>query len=281
MAKARRDAQTSTHHQPTISPDMALRRLEKLLAQIPEIRSGGHGSSSLSTWEGNVKIVLSELYGENSLVFKEFAKIWFTPAMYYDGQPESDFVRSFNSGLDEATGFLQSRIGDLRERAGDGGRNAIVPTLQAQASGHKIFLVHGHDHGNKEAVARFLGKLDLEPIILHEQPDKGRTIIEKLESHARETNCAIVILTADDVGYCKEKAEEKEQRARQNVVLELGYFVGKLGRERTFALVERGLTLPSDIHGVVYIPLDDGEWRLRLVRELKAAGFDVDANNAF
>jgi predicted nucleotide-binding protein len=281
MAKPRRDAPTSVLHQPTISPDLALKRLQKLLGQIPEVRGSGHRSSALSIWERDVKIVLSELYGENSLVFKEFSRIWFTPGMYYDGQPESDFIRPFNSGLDEAKGFLQSRISDLTERVGEEVRSGTVTTLQAHAPSRKIFLVHGHDHGNKETVARFLGKLGLEPVILHEQPDQGRTIIEKFESHAAEANCAAVILTADDIGYSKAKPHEEENRARQNVILELGYFVGRLGRERTFAIVEKGVTLPSDIHGVVYIPLDNGEWRFRLVRELKAAGVDVDANSAF
>jgi predicted nucleotide-binding protein len=87
-----------------------------------------------------------------------------------------------------------------------------------------------------------------------------------------------VILTGDDVGYSKTTPEEKESRARQNVILELGYFVGKLGRDHTFALVEKAITLPSDIHGVVYIHLDDGHWSLLLAKELKAAGLEVDLN---
>lgn len=93
--------------------------------------------------------------------------------------------------------------------------------------------------------------------------------------------CAVVILTADDIASPKASPEQKEFRARQNVILELGFFVGKLGRDRTFALVEQSVALPSDIHGVVYIPLGNDEWRLRLVKELKAAGLHVDSNRAF
>ena len=81
--------------------------------------------------------------------------------------------------------------------------------------------------------------------------------------------------------HSKENLEQKEPRARQNVILEFGYFVGRLGRKRTFALVEKDVALPSDIRGLVYIPLDDGDWRHRLVKEFKAAGLDVDANRAF
>ncbi|MGA8733257.1 MAG: nucleotide-binding protein [Terriglobales bacterium] len=282
MAKSRRAAPPSpTQHHPTISPEIALKRLQKLLDQIPDVRSRGHASPELSTWQGNIKIVLSELYGENSLIFKEFKGIWFSPGMFYQGQPESDFVTACNSGLDHARGFLQSRISDLRESVGVEIEASTGDSFNLSSSARRIFVVHGHDHGNKETVARFLGGLDLEPVILHEQADQGNTIIEKFEAHASDVQCAVVILTADDIASSKANPEQKEFRARQNVILELGFFVGKLGRDRTFALVEKGVTLPSDIHGVVYIPLDAGGWRLHLVRELKAAGLQVDANRAF
>jgi predicted nucleotide-binding protein len=268
-------------HRPTISPELALKKLEKLLEQIPEVRAGGHDSHVLSTWEGNAKIVLGEFYGESSLPFREFRRIAFGPSVFYDGQPQSDFVKYFNQGLDEAKGFLESRINDLRDRM-----DLEKPTHRASLSSdvhldsRRIFVVHGHDHGRKETVARFLTTLSLKPVILHEQADCGKTVIEKFEDHAADVRCAVVILTADDVAYAKTDPDKKELRARQNVILELGYFVGKLGRARTFALVENGVELPSDIHGVVYIQLDEGHWRLRLVKELKAAGLDVDANLA-
>jgi predicted nucleotide-binding protein len=281
MAKARRTASPSVPHHPTISPQIALKRLQRLLDQIPEIRSRGHSSPEISTWQGNVKIVLSELYGEDSLIFKEFDGIWFSPIMIYSGQPESDFVMALNSGLDHARGFLHSRISDLQESVGLEIQGSSGDSAVFSQSSRRIFVVHGHDHGNKEMVARFLGGLDLEPVVLHEQADQGKTIIEKFEAHASDVRCAVVILTADDIASSKATPEQKEFRARQNVILELGFFVGKLGRDRTFALVENGVTLPSDIHGLVYIPLDAGGWKLHLVRELKAAGLQVDANRVF
>jgi len=283
MAKVRRDAATSIAPHPTISAELALKRLQKLLEQIPEIRAAGYSSAAFSTWQGNLKIVLSDFHGENSLVFNEFAGIWFSPGMIYNGQPDSEFVNSFNSGLDQAKGFLESRINDLRERLEHETPSPRTLALHNSVpDSRRIFVVHGHDHGIKETVARFLGKLNLEPVILHEQADQGKTLIEKFVAHAADVHCAVVILTADDTASPKATPEQKELRARQNVILELGFFVGKLGRDRTFALVEKGVTLPSDIHGVVYITLDNGEeWRLRLVGELKAAGLDVDANRAF
>ena len=280
MVKVRRGVSSAVHN-PTIPPEIALKRLQRLFEQIPEIRSSGHGSAALKTWEKNIKIVLAELYGESSLVFKEFDGIWFDPGQYYQGQPESDFVRAFSSGIDQAAGFLESRIGDLREVVEPANAGTRAPSVTPDPDGRRIFVVHGHAHGHKETVARFLAKLDLEPIILHEQADQGKTLIEKFEVYAAGVQCAVVILTADDIASSKANPEQKELRARQNVILELGFFVGKLGRERTFALVEKGVTLPSDIHGVVYIPLDNEEWRLRLVKELKAAGLQLDANRAF
>ena len=143
-----------------------------------------------------------------------------------------------------------------------------------------VFLVHGHDEGSRESVARYIEGLGLTAIILHEQASEGRTIIEKLEHHA-DVSFAIVLLTPDDVGAAHDERDELRLRARQNVVLELGYFVGKLGRRRVCALHKGSVELPSDYAGVVYIPFDDtGGWRLPLARELKAAGFSIDLNTA-
>jgi len=276
----RRSPAPTTHH-PSIPPELALKRLERLREQISDVRSKGPRSPELATWEKNVKIVLAELYGESSLIWRDFNSIWFHPGSYYHGQPESDFVKALNKGLDQATGFLESRISDLRETVGKDTQEAASPSFIPDSSSRKIFIVHGHDQGTKETVARFLGKLGLDPVILHEQADQGKTLIEKFEAHAADVQYAVVILTGDDTASSKANPAQMETRARQNVILELGFFVGKLGRGRTCALVEKGVALPSDIHGVVYIPLDNGEWRLRLIRELKAAGLPVDANLAF
>jgi hypothetical protein len=184
---------------PKIPPELALKKLQQLLEQIPKLRSSGYNSSGHSTWEGNVKIVLADFYGENSLVFNEFDEIWFTPGMYYNGQPKSEFVDAFNRGLDNANGFLESRVNDLRERIEHSKSTSVASSSASLTDDRKVFVVHGHDHGNKETVARFLENLDLEPVILHEQPDRGKTIIEKFETHAGGVQVAVVILTADDV----------------------------------------------------------------------------------
>lgn len=98
---------------------------------------------------------------------------------------------------------------------------------------NKIFIVHGHNNESKQIVARTISQLKLEPIILHEQAEQGRTIIEKFEKNSSDVNFAIILLTADDEGKAMRETDFKS-RARQNVVFEMGYFIGKLGREKFF-----------------------------------------------
>ena len=143
----------------------------------------------------------------------------------------------------------------------------------------KIFLVHGHDEGTCEAVARFLEKLELEPLILHEQPNKGRTIIEKFVDHS-DVPFAIVLLTADDRGgQISEAFETQKPRARQNVIFELGFFLGKLGRDKVCALYEEGVEIPSDYRGVLFVKLDRSDsWKVELAREMKSIGLPIDMN---
>lgn len=147
-------------------------------------------------------------------------------------------------------------------------------------SGSKVFLVYGHDESAREGAARYLEKLQLQPIILHEQPNSGQTIIEKVEKYG-EVAFAVVLLTPDDVGAARGNADDLKPRARQNVILELGYFLGRLGRNRVAALIKGHIEKPSDYDGVVYIQMDNaGAWRLQLARELKTAGLKVDLNGA-
>lgn len=158
-------------------------------------------------------------------------------------------------------------------------RVAPVESFSALRTGpfnRRVFIVHGRHEGKREAVARLLMQLDMEPIILHEQPSKGQTLIEKIE-HNSDVGFAVVLLTGDDIGCMTGETDNLKPRARQNVVFELGYFFGLLGRNRVCALYESGVELPSDIQGLVYIPLDDqGGWKTYLAQELRAAGFDID-----
>lgn len=142
-----------------------------------------------------------------------------------------------------------------------------------------VFVVHGHDNEAKQTVARLLEWLGINVTILHEQTDEGRTLIEKLEQHANPATFAVILLTPDDVGASQANKRKLAPRPRQNVVLELGYFYGRLGRKNVCPLYKEGVELPSDMSGIVYTLIDDGgQWKYKLARELQAAGIGVDLN---
>jgi len=140
----------------------------------------------------------------------------------------------------------------------------------------KVFIVHGHDEGSREKVARFLERMGFEAIILHEQANRGRTVIEKVIEYGN-VGFAVVLLTPDDEGCVK--GGIPEPRARQNVLLELGFFIGYLGREKVCALKKGTLEIPSDFAGVVWETMNDNNgWKQSLSRELEAAGHEIDWN---
>jgi hypothetical protein len=141
----------------------------------------------------------------------------------------------------------------------------------------EVFVVHGHDEGLRSEVCLLLERLRLHPIVLFEQADKGRTIIEKFEDHSNVTY-AVVLITPDDEGGLRGCSELKP-RARQNVIFELGFFYGKLGRQNVCAILKEGVEFPSDIQGVIYKVADPaGAWKLQFAKEMKAAGIDIDFN---
>lgn len=174
--------------------------------------------------------------------------------------------------------LLEQAIEGLQERLSEN-RTSLVPSphsVPERVKTRKVFIVHGHAGEPREAVAGFLRKIDFTPIILHEQSNQGRTIVEKFEAHA-DVDFAVVLLTPDDVGGSK--GGQQQPRARQNVILELGYFIGKLSRKNVCAIKLGDLEIPSDIIGVVWTTFDPhGAWKTALAKELKDAGHDIDWN---
>lgn len=134
----------------------------------------------------------------------------------------------------------------------------------------KVFVVHGHNSQLREAVSQYLTTEQLTPIVLHERPNQGMTIIEKFIANS-DVGFAVVLLTGDDLGHARLGSDEN-LRARQNVVFELGYFIGHLGRKRIAVLYEENVEKPSDIDGLVYIPASSDHWKDALKLELQAAG---------
>ena len=171
--------------------------------------------------------------------------------------------------LETLKGILEAVI-TPRDLPGTLNRNSIP-------ANKTVFLVHGHDRNTLLEVDRFLRQLELVPVILNEKSNSGDTIIEKFERYS-DVRFAVVLLTGDDHGGpISDGFEKLKSRARQNVILELGYFIARLGRKNVCPICQNGVEIPSDISGVVYVGLDNS-WRTELARELLAASFPVDIN---
>ena len=257
----------------------SVQRLQRLLDAIRELQSRPRGSSEFEKWRRDTAVAISNTFPDRPGYQEDFVGIRYRPRAVWSGMSESEYQRAYVGGLQSAAASLASMVDEIREYWEDD-EPAATPTATAreQQTTNEVFVVHGTDEGAKDAVARLLTKLDLEPVVLHEQPNQGRTIIEKFEEYA-QVGFAVVLLTPDDEGGSRGQSTDPQPRARQNVILELGFFLGKLGRRRTCALRKEDVEIPSDYDGVLYIPMDDqGAWELKLLRELKEGGFDVDAN---
>lgn len=186
----------------------------------------------------------------------------------------STFYDTQLAGLDRLTGQVIAQL-QIQHKT-DARTEQIASSAQPSINPKRVFVVHGHDNEAKLACARFLERVGLEPIILHEQASRGMTIIEKLEAHS-DVCFAIVLLTPDDVGAAAAEQSQLNPRARQNVILELGYMMAKLGRPNVCTLVRPGIERPSDYDGVVYVDMDLNEgWHLQVAKELRAAGLPID-----
>ncbi len=153
-----------------------------------------------------------------------------------------------------------------------------VATPKTILSKNEVFIVHGHDEAAKNKTARFIEKLGLKPIILHEQASGSKTVIEKIEAYSN-VGFGIVLYTPCDIGAKKEEKLNLKSRARQNVVFEHGFLIGKIGRENVCALVKGEIETPNDISGVVYVKMDDEDaWHLKIARELRNSGYEIDLN---
>lgn len=249
-------------------------------------------SSGVKTLETAIEESLATVFGHNTVEYnryKDAAELDNGPVVmrvspafggprHYDDSAEAQ--QYVAEGIAASVQLLKQAIRGLEEEIADRApleaeTQTTVPPASAGPLPRKIFVVHGQDDA-RETVARFLERLGFEAIILQEKASGGRTVIEKVEAYA-DVGYAVVIMTPDDVGCLK--GSTPQPRARQNVVLELGYFIGRLGRKHVCALKRGELEIPSDINGLVYIPFDNGEaWKIGLGRELKEAGFDIDWN---
>ena len=223
-------------------------------------------------WDSLNRMMLTAAFGtENSSYLKEYEG--HGPVLLYT----TDEVRDLKGGIKRQISYFKTLIEglDFISMAQHIKQAQHMP----EAESKDVFIVHGHNEEMKMAVSNVLLKLGMNPVILHEQANGGQTIIEKFEKHGENACYAVVLLSGDDEGHAKGKPV-METRARLNVVLEMGFFIGRMGRGRVFMLMEPGVEKPGDLDGVVYTAYDGahGTWRSALVKEMRAAGLAVSAD---
>lgn len=221
-------------------------------------------SIELTAWKKRCVVFLSNHYGEDSIELKEFERISFFP--------------KFPTGKGASLPYCQKQLTLAKEYLWDLSLNMDKSSSNPEniIKNNSVFLVHGHDEAFKLKIKDLLTKLEIESIILHEQANVGRTIIEKIEHFGKNVGAAIILYTPDDMGKANKEPDYKS-RARQNVIFESGFFMGYLGRNKvTHVVFDSSMEIPGDLGGVVYV--DKSNWQFDLVKELKAMGFEVDAN---
>lgn len=233
-------------------------------------------------WEFRADRFLAKHYGQESEERIRFSQVDFGE---YHGQNDILGGIRYKSGLQEAKAIFKVYLDELEqedfdraaERIKAVGGEVVKINNWVEKKYDKVFIVHGHDNALKQEVARIVEKQGLEAIILSEQANQGKTIIEKIEENS-DVGAAICLFTGDDYGRAKDATSEN-LRARQNVVFEAGYFMGKLGRGNVILIASPDIEIPSDLQGVVYTNKD--MWQTDVLRELKAIGYNVDFNKLF
>jgi predicted nucleotide-binding protein len=282
MAKKRDRHEPPEMGTPSVSPEVGIDLLKGQIQRAKEMLAARPiNDDRYSAWENTTTDYLIKSFGAGSPNIDrvaEIGKYGFSVMNKSEDWWEKHHAESLQSQLtmlDSMAELLQTEI-NISARMKKQDLYTTPPVSR------RVFIVHGHNEAIREATARFVEKLGLIAVILHEQPNKGRTIIEKFSDHS-DVEFAIVLLTADDRGGpISSSYEQQMPRARQNVILELGFFIGRLCRTHVCALYQDGVEIPSDYNGVLFIKLDEaGAWKALVAKELKAAGLDVDMNNVF
>jgi predicted nucleotide-binding protein len=274
--------------------EVGVRKLNRRLVDLQDLadRAVAYDSADVGAVEAQIRDDVLHIFGERSPQYKrhQYFKIAtqshslgavFTTRRTPDPRPARQ--REFAEELPKARTQVGALIRALEEMREDADLSSDLAADADESSsargGNRVFVVHGHNGEAEQSVARLLQLQELEAVILHEQPNSGKTIIEKLETAARDIAFCVVLLTPDDEGHPRGQPDKIRKRARQNVIAELFLFIGALGRERVCALYSEGVELPSDLQGLAYVVMDEaGAWKMELVRELRAAGLPADAN---
>lgn len=242
-------------------------------------RGSDYGRERFAAWRRQISKFLDEsLPGARAMLDQKL-----NHGVYFRGRSEGDYEVFMREDGEPSIAFIDSMSLDIKNDEYDfsisSSKSGPAPKSKKSTSdqSNRVFIVHGHDEALKVKAARFIEKLGLKAVILHEQANRGHTIIEKIEANT-DVGFAIVLYTPDDIGGTKEDAKTGSfhSRARQNVVFEHGYLIAKLSRARVAPLVSGKMELPSDISGVVYV--DDTNWQIDIAKEMKAAGYNIDFN---
>lgn len=259
-------------------------RLDQLIAEGEEFtfenfaRKSERGyPESLSptwfSWCARSKLIVEHTFGMNSAI-GEILQDGLDIAVLGNGQDK------FNRAVSHMIGSLRAAK-DAIDQSFSPAPSLARASSPDQADG-KVFIVHGHDNELKTELEVFLRGIGLEPVVLHRQPDEGRTILEKFEHHSN-VGYAFVLLTPDEIAFLVSQLDlpdterKLEHRARPNVIFEFGYFVGRLGRSRVCCIYRGEVTLPSDINGLVYKQVGESidSIGFSLVKELRVAGYAI------
>ncbi len=252
---------------------------EILNRQIQTREQLDEAKKNIADWNSYNSELLKQSFNNE---YNEYKKSYDDANFYYGmlgGGTKNELVEFKEKLQNKLTNLNQllAKVDLMKSQVSELTQTASPATQTDKANSNNVFIVHGHNIEIKVNVARTLEKLGLNPIILHEQANAGKTIIEKFEKHS-DVGFAIILLTDDDFGKAKSE-DNLNPRARQNVILEMGYFIGRLGRERVCPLYTKGVELPSDLYGLLYTEIDSSEdWKIKMAKELKAAGYDIDVN---
>lgn len=193
---------------------------------------------------------------------------------------QSNLIKIYEKAIENTKALFEAFIEEVEEWK-DNITESVIPTQNSQISittSNKVFIVHGHDELAISQVSELLRKLNLEPIVLRDQVSRSDTVIEKIENYTSKVGFGVILYTECDIGG--KTIDSLQSRARQNVVLEHGYLMAKLGRENTMALVKGSVETPGDISGLVYTLMDEHKaWQYKLVDELRASGYNVSKDN--
>ena len=220
-------------------------KFKEIYDEIDELMTQNVSSSApkFQAWHVKAERFLIKKYGEKSYEVENFKSFSFSLMCFTFDTSENEFIKACKDDLCAVKAIFEQYLDDMKE-------NKFSDQGELQKNDYsKVFIVHGHDGELKESVARVIERQGIKPVILSEQANRGATIIEKIETYS-DVKGAICLFTSDDIGRGINELTDSP-RARQNVVFESGYFVGKLGRQNVVLISDENIELPSDLQGIV------------------------------